>query len=59
MFCGLPISVAADPMLLAQASASRKGTGSRRRRTQASASTGAIARQTMSLVNTADSAAAR
>ena len=57
MFCGLPISVAAEPILLAQARPSRKGTGSSRRRRQASASTGATARQTMSLENTADSTA--
>ena len=57
MFCGLPISMAAEPMFAAQASASRNGTGSSLRSRQASISTGATARQTMSLLNTADSAA--
>ena len=57
MFCGLPIRVAAEPMLAATASASRKGSGASWRRLQASISTGAIARQTMSLLKTADKAA--
>ena len=55
MFCGLPISVAAEPTLAAQASASRNGTGSRPRRAHTSTSTGAIARQTMSLASSAES----
>jgi len=57
MFCGLPMSVAAEPTLAAQASPSRYGTGSRPRRTQISHSTGATARQTTSLLKTAESAA--
>ncbi len=55
MFCGLPISVAAEPMLAAQASASRKGSGWSPRFRQASISTGATARHTMSLLKTAES----
>ena len=51
------MSVAADPMLAAQASANRYGTESSRRCSQASISTGATARQTTSLLNTADSPA--
>ena len=58
MFCGLPISVAAEPMLAAQARPTRKGTGSRPRCRHRRATTGVIARQTMSLENTADSAPA-
>jgi len=54
MFCGLPISVSAEPTLALQASASRKGTGLSRRARHTSISTGAIARQMMSLLNTAD-----
>ncbi len=58
MFCGLPISVAAEPMLAAQASPTRKGSGAKPRCRQMRATTGVIARQTMSLENTADKAAA-
>ena len=58
MFCGLPISVPAEPTLEAQASASRNGTGSRPRRAHTSTSTGAMARQTMSLASIAESAPA-
>ena len=55
MFCGLPISVAADPMLAAQARPIRNGTGLRPRCRHRRATTGVMARQTMSLENTADS----
>jgi len=58
MFCGLPMSVAADPMFDAQANASRNGTGLSRRRAHTSISIGAVARQTMSLASTAESTAA-
>ena len=57
MFCGLPMSVAAEPTFAAHASARRNGTGFSPRPAQARHSTGAIERQTMSLLNTADSAA--
>jgi hypothetical protein len=55
MFCGLPISVAAEPMLAAQASPIRKGSGASPRRRHRCATTGVIARQMTSLENTADS----
>ena len=58
MFCGLPISVAAEPMLAAQARPTRKGTGRSPRCRQMRATTGVMARQTTSLENTADSAPA-
>ena len=57
MFCGLPISVAADPMFAAHASASRNGSGCSPFLRHTSMSTGATARQTMSLLNTAESPA--
>ncbi len=56
MFCGLPISVAAEPTFEAHATPSRKGTGARPRRAHASITSGATARHTTSLVKTADSA---
>ena len=55
MFCGLPISVAAEPMLLAQASPMRYGMGFRRARSTVTARTGVKARQTISFTNTAES----
>jgi hypothetical protein len=58
MFCGLPIKVAADPTFDAQASPSRNGIGVSCRRAQTSMSIGAMARHTMSLASTADSAPA-
>jgi hypothetical protein len=54
MFCGLPISVNADPVFAAQAKASKYGIGFNFRFAQTSISTGATARHTMSLLNTAD-----
>ena len=51
------MSVAAEPMFAAQASPRRNGTGSSPRRTHAAQSTGATARQTTSLLKTAESAA--
>ena len=50
--------MAADPMLAAQASPSKKGTGFRRRCRHSCATTGVMARQMMSLENTADKAPA-
>ena len=49
---GLPIRVAAEPMFEAHASASRNGTGARRRRAHTSISIGVIARHTMSFAST-------
>jgi hypothetical protein len=57
MFCGLPMSVAAEPTLAAHASPSRNGSGFTRRARHASIRTGATARQTTSLLNTAASSA--
>ena len=59
MFCGLPISVAAEPMLAAQARPTSTGTGGSPRRSAMRSTTGVSARQTTSLENTADSAAVR
>ncbi|MCY1546661.1 hypothetical protein D9M68_826670 [compost metagenome] len=56
MFCGLPISVAAEPMLAAHARPMRNGSGLRPRCRHSRATTGVMARQTMSLENTAESA---
>ncbi len=58
MFCGLPISVAAEPTFDPAARPSRNGTGSSLRRAQPSTSSGAIARHTMSFTSTAESAPA-
>ena len=58
MFCGFPMSVAAEPTLAAHASPSRNGMGASPRRAAASARIGAIARQMTSLLKTAESAAA-
>ena len=55
MFCGLPISVAADPALLAPASAMRKGRGSSPRARVPAISSGAIAKVTTSVASSADS----
>ncbi len=58
MFCGLPIRVRAEPMLAAQASANKLGTGSHPRRRAMRSTTGVMARQITSLENTADRPAA-
>jgi|GEM_PF-4377555 len=58
MFWGLPMMVAAEPMLLARASPSRKGTGLSRAATRPWISTGVKARHTISLASRADRAAA-
>ena len=58
MFWGLPMSVAAEPTLAAQASARRYGFGFRPRRAQPSTRTGATARQTISFASSAESAPA-
>lgn len=55
MFCGLPISVAAEPTFAAAARASRNGMGSRRGPAHDSTTIGAIARHTTSFASTADS----
>ena len=56
MFCGLPISVAAEPAFVAAASAIANGRGSRPRRRAPATSSGAIAMIRMSLASTADKA---
>jgi hypothetical protein len=58
MFCGLPMSVAADPMLAAHARPSRNGSGLVPRRRHSRATIGVIARHTTSFENTADNTAA-
>ena len=55
MFCGLPIKVAAEPALVAAASAITNGRGSRPRRCAPAISSGAIAMIRMSLASTAES----
>ena len=55
MFCGLPITVAAEPAFDAPASAIRKGRGSRPRRARPAISIGVMANTTTSLARIADS----
>ncbi len=57
MFCGLPVSVAVEPMLAARASPIRCGRGSRRNRRARCKTSGVRARQTTSLTSSADSTA--
>ena len=56
MFCGLPINVAAEPALVAAASAIAKGRGSKPRLLAPAIRRGAIVTIRMSLARTADSA---
>ena len=56
MFCGLPIRVAAEPALVAAASAIANGRGSKPRLCAPAISRGAIVMIRMSLAKTADSA---
>jgi hypothetical protein len=58
MFCGLPIKVAAEPMLAAQAKAKANGTGLSPRCQHTRTTTGVMAKQITSLENTADKAPA-
>ena len=55
MFCGLPISVAAEPALAAPASPARYGRTSRPRAASPAHSSGVITNTTTSLTSTADS----
>ena len=55
MFCGLPVSVAVEPMLAASARPIRCGFGSSRSRRARCSTSGVSARQTTSLTSTADS----
>ncbi len=57
MSCGLPMRVAAAPMLLASAIATKKGTGLSRFFKRAEATMGVKARQTISWFKIADSPA--
>ncbi len=57
MFCGLPVSVAVEPMLAASARPIRCGRGSRRNWRARCSTSGVRARQTTSLTSIADSTA--